>query len=84
MFKKTFARAEGKEKNTFFDNLMSSWDVLPYFYLSKEKQHALSECHFKSVMNIITNSFDIAASEKKIWHNRGSPNLCVETLKIYR
>jgi len=62
---------------------MSSWDVLPYFYISKEKQHALWECHGKSVMNIITKRFDTAASENKIWHNRGSPRPCFETLEIY-
>lgn len=65
-----------------FDILMSSWAV-PYFDISKEKQHTLWEHRYKSVINIITKRFDIAASEKEIWHNRGSPHLCLETLKIY-
>lgn len=80
VFRKIFARAEWE--NTFFTDLVSSWDVLPCFYIPREKQHALWECHCKSVMDIITKNLDTAASGKEIWHKRGSLHLCLKNTPI--
>lgn len=85
MFRNMFGRAEWENTFSWLGELIS-WGVLPYFCISREKQHTLWEFHWKSVVNTITKKFDRswAASEKEIWYNRGSPHLCLENAPIIR
>lgn len=52
----------------------------PIFRSQEKSSMLFGRGTVKSVMNIITKKFDTAASEKEIWHSRGSPHLCLENI----
>lgn len=78
-FKKTFARAEGKEENTFL-----IWDPVMFspIFVSQRKSSILSESVTNQpVKNLITKRSDIAASSEEIWHNK---EVSIFTLKHWK